>query len=370
MSRLDTPRSDGGFYPRVFGLATAGLLAYAVFRILRPFLGSLLWAVLLAFLLFPLNRRLRRAFGGRRGGAALALTLGVTLLVLLPAAGLTVAFATQATELVARLQAAAGRYDIVGASDLLRLPVLDRATAWVGRLVPVTPEQVDGWIVDASKTLLQTLVSVSGAVFTGALSVMVGLVLTLFLLFFFLRDGEEMARRLLLLVPLAEERKASLTRHLAAVTQAVVLGALLTSVVQGALVGIAFLFVGLPSPVVFGVLAAVASLLPLVGTALVWGPGAIALAVQGRWTAAVVLVAWGAVVVAGADNVVRPLMITGRAQVSTLTVFLGLMGGLGAFGPIGMFLGPVVLALVVALLRFAEESRAGESPVQPPEPGP
>jgi predicted PurR-regulated permease PerM len=213
-------------------------------------------------------------------------------------------------------------------------------------------------------------VSVSGAVFTGALSVMVCLVLTLFLLFFFLRDGEEMARRLLLLVPLAEERKASLTRHLAAVTQAVVLGALLTSVVQGALVGIAFVFVDLPSPVVFGVLAAVASLLPLVGTALVWGPGAIALAVQGRWTAAVVLAAWGAVVVSGADNIVRPLMITGRAQVSTLTVFLGLMGGLGAFGPIGMFLGPVVLALVVALLRFAEESRAGESPIQPPESGP
>ena len=122
----------------------------------------------------------------------------------------------------------------------------------------------------------------SGSFFAGALRGFVDLVLTLFLFFFFLRDGEEMAQRLLLLIPLEAERKARLVEHLAAVTRAVVVGLLVTSIVQGTLVGIAFVIIGLPSPIVFGVLAAVVSLLPLVGTALVWAPAALALAMQGR----------------------------------------------------------------------------------------
>jgi predicted PurR-regulated permease PerM len=128
-------------------------------------------------------------------------------------------------------------------------------------------------------------------------------------------------------------------------------------VVQGALVGVAFALVGLPSPVVFGVLAMLAALVPLFGTALIWVPAAGVLAAQRRWGAAIFMAAWGVFVVAGSDNVVRPMFISGRAQISTLPVFLGLAGGLSAFGPIGMVLGPVIVALVLALLRFAEESR-------------
>ena len=96
--------------------------------------------------------------------------------------------------------------------------------------------------------------------------------------------------------------------------------------------------------------------MPLIGTALVWVPGAGALAVQGRWGAALFVAVWGVAVVSAADNFIRPLLISGRAQISTLPVLLGLLGGIGAFGPIGMFLGPLVIALVQALLRFAEES--------------
>ncbi len=350
--------TDSHFYPRVFALVTAGLLGLALFNILQPFIGSLLWATLIAFLLSPVNQRLRRALRGRGGAAAILLTLAVTLLVLIPSALLTVVFARQATDLLARLQQAVARYQIVKASDLLRIPILDRLIQWIGRLVPVTADQVRDWIVDGGKSLVQTLVSFSGSFFAGALGALVNFVLMLFLLFFFLRDGEEMAQRLLALIPLRAERKAHLVEHLAGVTQAVVLGVLLTAVVQGTLVGISFALVRLPSPVVFGALAAGTSLLPLVGTALVWVPAAGVLALQGRGVAAIFLVAWGAVVVSSADNFLRPLFISGRAQISTLPVFLGLVGGISVFGPIGMFLGPVVIALALALLRFAEESRA------------
>ena len=143
-------------------------------------------------------------------------------------------------------------------------------------------------------------------------------------------------------------------------TRAVVFGSLLTALVQGTLVGLGFKLAGLPSPVVFGGVAAVASLVPLAGSAIVWVPAVMVLLFQGRWGAAVFLVLWCAILVSSADNLIRPLFISGRAQITTLPVFIGLTGGVSAFGPIGIVLGPVIIALTLALLRFAEESRASE----------
>ncbi len=355
-------QTDGSFYPRVFALAVAGLLAFALFRILQPFIGSILWGLLLAFLLFPVNVKLRRALGGRRSAAAIVLTLAVILLLVGPAVLLAVAFARQTSDLVGQVQRAAVQYWIARPSDLLRAPILDRIIRWIKALVPVTADQIQGGMLEGAKSLLQLLASIGGSFFVGALGAAVGVAMTLLLLFFFLRDGEGMAQRVLLLIPLDAERKARLVEHLAAVTRAVLLGALLTATVQGTLVGIAFALVRLPSPLVFGALGAVASLVPLVGASLVWVPAAVVLGVQGRWAAGLFLAVWGLAVVTSADNLIRPRFIAGRAQISTLPVLLGLVGGVAAFGPIGMVLGPVVIALVLALLRFAEESQQQVSP--------
>jgi predicted PurR-regulated permease PerM len=156
---------------------------------------------------------------------------------------------------------------------------------------------------------------------------------------------------------MSSDRKANLVGQVSAVTRAVALGTLLTALVQGTLVGLSFAFTGLSSPVVFGVLASLAALVPLVGSSLVWVPAAIMLVVEGRVGAAAFLTFWGMVVVSLVDNIVRPLVVTGRAQISTLPVLLGLMGGLVTFGAIGIVLGPVVIALALALLRFVEEER-------------
>jgi predicted PurR-regulated permease PerM len=351
---------EGRFYPRVFGLVAAALLAIALFEILRPFIGPMLWSVLLALLLFPLNQALRRALGGRPAAAAALLTLGVILLLVGPALFLAVAFTRQAADLFGRLQTVAGQLETIRLSDLLRLPVVERIVGWAGSMAPISAEQTEAWFVSAAKTLVGALVSMSGAFVVGALGTLVAAVVTLFLLFFFLRDGEEMVAALRSLIPLDAERQAHLLGHLAAVTRAVVFGSLLTAFVQGMLVGLAFAVVRLPSPVVFGALAMLAALVPLFGTALVWVPAAGVLASQGRWGAATFVMAWGVVAVSGADNLIRPLFISGRAQISTLPVFLGLAGGIGAFGPIGMVLGPVIVALALALLRFAGEWRSHE----------
>jgi predicted PurR-regulated permease PerM len=362
------PSVGDSFYPRVFALITTGLLALILLRILQPFTGAILWSLLLAFLLQPAQRALTRALGGRPGTSALLLTLAGIALILIPVASLAVVFARQAGELVGRLQGMADRYHVTRMSDLLDVPILSRAIDWVASIAPVTGEQIQGWVIEGSRTLLAVLVAASGSLFAGALGVVVSGILTLFLLFFFLRDGEEMARRLTRLIPLPPERKALLADHLSGVARAVAFGALLTALVQGTLVGIAFAIVGLPSPVVFGVLAAVAALLPLIGTALIWAPAAGVLVLQGRGGAAIFLVIWGLAVVSSVDNFLRPLLISGRAQISTLPVFLGLLGGIGAFGPIGIVLGPVVVALALALLRFAEESASEAEWAKPPQP--
>jgi predicted PurR-regulated permease PerM len=358
----DPPSRFDAFYSRVFALVAVGLLSLALVRIVYPFAGPILWGLLLAFMLAPVNQALVGALGGRAGLAALLLTIASVLLILLPAVLLGVAFANQAGELVARIQGLAERHHIAGLGDVLRIPMLDRAIQGLGAHVPLSADRIQSWLVEGGQGLLRTLVLASGVIFAGALGAVVQFVLTLFLLFFFLRDGEDLVRRAVRLIPMDPGRKAMLLGHVGAVTHAVVLGTLLTAVAQGVLMGIGFALVGLPSPVVFGVLTAIASLVPLVGTALVWVPAVAVLFAQGRMGAAIFLAIWSIVLVGMADNVLRPLVVSGRAQIATLPIFLGLMGGLSAFGAIGIVLGPAIVALSIALLRYAEESRAAEDP--------
>jgi len=348
----------GRFYARVFALVAAALLALLLLNILKPFFESILWAGLLAFLLTPVDDFLARRLGGRPALAALLLTLAGALFVLIPAVVTAVIFAGQATALIGRLRELADRYRITHATDVFQVPAFDQLFTWIGKFVPVPPEQIQAWALDGGQALLALLVASSGAFFAGVLGVVVDVGLTLFLLFFFLRDGREMLTRTLVLVPMTAERKADLVGHLSAVIRAVALGTLFTAVVQGTLVGVSFAFTGLPSPVVFGVLAMLAALVPLVGSSLVWFPAAIVLVAHNRVGAALFLAFWGLVVVSLVDNIVRPLVVSGRAQISTLPVLLGLVGGLATFGAIGIILGPVVIALALALFRFAEEEQS------------
>jgi predicted PurR-regulated permease PerM len=135
-----------------------------------------------------------------------------------------------------------------------------------------------------------------------------------------------------------------------------VFGTSVTALLQGVLIAIAFAIVGLPTPVVFGVLAALFSLLPVGGSAFVWIPAAVWLLVERHWGSGIFLLAWG-LLLGGLDSVLRPLLISGRARISALAVFVGVLGGIPAFGAIGFIAGPVVLSLVLALMEFAEESR-------------
>lgn len=343
------------FYRRVVGLAVAVLLGVLLYRIVRPFLAPLAWAVFLAFLLHPVQQRMRARLGGRENATALVLTLLTLVLFVGPLSVLGGVFAAQARVLVVQAQAWAQRLRIDSFSDLATLPFAQRALGWVEQNVAVSADQLRQWIAAGAQRMLEPLAAMGGQMFLGALGTVASFTVMLFVLFFVLRDGERMADATLRLVPLDEARKTRLLHHMQSVTRAVVFGTVATALLQGLLVGVGFAIAGLPSPVVFAVIAAVLSVVPFGGTALVWGPAAIWLFVDQQVGYGIFLSMWGAAVVGLADNFVKPLLISGRAEVPTLAVFIGVLGGLAAFGLVGLFLGPLVIALAIALLRFADE---------------
>jgi predicted PurR-regulated permease PerM len=343
------------FYARVFALIVTAALGYALLLIFSPFLNSMAWAAFLAFLLNPLNLQLRRRFRGRASAAGL-LTLLAPIIILLPLSALSIEFVAQISGLLRRLQRSAAQLDIKTFSDLEHFPWIARTNDWLQTRVGISAEQVQSWLVSGTQDILQRAAGWSGSIFLGALSSVLTFAIMLFLLFFFLRDGDSMLARARRLIPLDEARKDRLFHRLSGVTRAIVIGTSLTALMQGVLLGLGFVIAGLPSPVVFGVLAALLSMLPVGGAAFVWIPAVLVLFFQGHWGFAVFLLAWG-LMIGGLDNVLRPVLISGRARISALAVFVGVLGGIPAFGAIGVIAGPVLLSLALALIEFAEEGR-------------
>ena len=346
--------SDRTFYARTFAVVAAALIAYLLFLVLSPLAQPIAWSLFIAFLLHPLHRWLTRKLRGRAAISAAILTVFTVLMVLGPLGALGAAFAAQLTELARWAQEFAVEHRPANFAELADVPLVGPALAWVQQTTGVTLAQIQAWAVEAAQAILKALAGLGRAAFLGALGTVIGFALMMFILFFAIRDSEGVFRALRELVPLEEKEKTRLFGHLASVTRALVYGTGVTAIVQGTLIGLGFAAVGLPSPVVFGVLAALAALIPLAGTPVVWVPAVIVLAAQGRWTAALIIVVWGGFVTT-IDNFLRPWLVSGRAEIGALTVFVGVLGGIAAFGPIGIILGPLVLALAIALIRFSLE---------------
>ncbi len=350
--------TDSQFYARTFALLAILGVAYLLYLVLAPFFAPIAWAFFLGFLLHPTHAWIVRRTGRPTASAAL-LTAGTLVVLVGPLTGLGAAFAAQVADLLAYAQRFAAEHRPPSPGQFADIPFVGRALAWLDENVGVSLAQVQAWLVEAARTVLGSLGSLGRRAFLGALGTVVGFLMMLFILFFAIRDGRAMFAALRELVPMPREDKARLFGHLGSVLRAMVYGTGVTALAQGALIAIGFALVGLPSPIVFGVLAALLALVPMAGTPVVWVPAVVALAVQQRYYAAAFMLVWGGFVVT-IDNFLRPWLVSGRAEVSTLTVFIGVLGGVAAFGPLGIFLGPLVLALGIALVDFALEGRAGD----------
>jgi predicted PurR-regulated permease PerM len=344
------------FYRRCFAIGTVLILGYLLLQFLQPFFAPLGWAAILAFLLYPLHERLTKRLKGREGYSAGILTALTPFLIIAPISAFGVIFAQQVAHLVEFMRERRVSYPSV-LQQVESYPIVGRALAWLSTEVSVTAEQIQEWAVSGAQTLLKSIATAGGNFALGVVGTLVGFFLMMFLLFFLLRDGRAMLAHLMRLVPLEADRRTKLQEFLADVSRAVIFGHALTAIIQGTLVGIGFAIAGLPSPVVFGVLGGIAAFIPAAGTGLVLVPAVIYLAIAGRWGSAIFLGVW-AIGVGFSDNFLRPYLTRQRAEVATLTVFVGVIGGVSAFGFIGSLIGPVVVALIVALLQFAERQMA------------
>jgi len=344
------------FYQRLLGAAGLVIVAFLVYRIIEPFLGPIAWALFLGFLLQPAQETLTRFLRGRDSISAFALTMGVLVLFLGPLTALAVTFARQAADLAGRLQGWLAGQRNASLEHIADVPIIGRLLQWLDQNLEISKTHIQTWVVEGSKSLFQELASYGGIAFMGAVGTVLAFTVMLFILFFIIRDGRAIARTGSALVPLPADRREALAKRLDSVTRAVVRGTVLTSIVQGLLLGIGFALVGMPAPVVFGVLAAVLSVVPFGGTALVWVPALATLLIQGSYGQAIGILVIG-VIVSSVDNFLKPFLISGRSPLPTVAVFIGVLGGLAAFGLIGLFVGPVVIALVLALLEFAREKK-------------
>jgi len=342
-------------------VASGAVLAYLLWRVFAPFLAPIAWAAVLAILLMPAYRRLR--FRLRRPNlAALVATFLTILLVVLPGVLVGVALVRQGMKLYATASQFVSTHRVASAADVFRIPVFHRTIGRISEIVPVSSADIQVWMQTGLKAAAGRAAEFASSLAIGFLGMVASFFIMIFTLFFFFRDGEDLGRRVAAAVPLEPGKTALLTARLGSVLHAVMLGTILTAILQGALGAIGFAVFGLPSPVVFGAVMAVLSLLPVGGTALVWVPAAAILAAQGAWGRGVGLFVWGVVIVGLADNWFKPMIISGRSEMNTLPVFFGVMGGLAAFGFLGLFVGPLVVSLGIAVLDTAAAAGKAAAP--------
>jgi predicted PurR-regulated permease PerM len=353
----DSEARDRRALRRWFSIGMVILALWAVWRILSPLFTPIAWAAVLAFLLYPLQRQISRRLGNRRAAAAGVLTGLTPVAIFVPLTLIGIAFAHQVTELAAALQQNRDVFALARWLDPTQHPTIARWAGWAAERFDFQIADLPGYVHEAAQKWAGTLARSSGALFLNTAGIVLQFFLMLFILFFMLRDGALWFERLSRMLPLAAGKREALFTRLGKVLRAVVYGCGLTALAQGTLVCIGFAIAGLSGPIVFGVLASVVALLPFGGAALIWVPAVLYLLATGSIGWAIFMLVWGGVV-SVSDNFIRPVIISRYTPVPTLLVFLGVIGGVAAFGLLGFVLGPVILVLATELLRYAEGSIA------------
>jgi predicted PurR-regulated permease PerM len=337
-----------------FFFAAFLFLLYQLYAVFSGFLAPIVWAAILAMLFFPLYTTVRRWCGGRDTLAALLLTFLVAACIVLPTISLSSVITREAASLYQRFSEYVSSGELNATIDRLRA---SRPGRWLSRL--------QGYEIDWSGVARSSMDTASAAVVSQVTSVarnvavfLLDFTIMLFTLFFLFRDGERLYRGLRDVIPMDPAHKDAIFSVLYQTLSAVTQGMVATALAQGVLTWVALWALGLPYTAFLGVLAGFLSLIPFVGAAGVWVPCTAYLAATGDLVRAAILLVYGSVVISLADNVLRPLLIGGQTRLPTLFLFFGILGGVQVYGVLGLFLGPVLLAIVVAFVRIYQEQFA------------
>jgi len=345
----------------VLGLLLGGLLVLT-YAVVQPFVVPIAWAIILAYTTWPLLVQIRRGFGGRRTLAAAAMTALLTAAFVLPTLWLGMLLKTEMANAYAAMAAllAQGPYRLPDA--LAGIPVLG---TWLQGLLDqftgdpgAIREQLAHWVETRAAESLKII----GGLGRNAAK----LGFALITVFFLYRDGERvLAQAELVLHRFLGERVDPYLSAVGNMTMAVVWGLVATAVAQGIVAGVGYWWFGLDAPVLLGAITAIVALIPF-GTPFVWGSAGAWLIANGQTVDGIGLLLWGTLVVSWVDNLVRPMVISNATRIPFLLVMFGVLGGLAAFGLVGLFVGPVVLAVLMAVWReWIGESLASGAPAEP-----
>ncbi len=320
-------------------VATA-LGIYLCYRLALPFLPALVWALTLAILFTPLHRWLEAKLKRANLAAAVAV-LVVGLIVAVPATFLgqrLILESAKGADII-KTKVESGEWRRVIEAQPRLAPLAD----WIERQVdlPGTVRSVATWLTNTA-----------GAIVKGSLVQVIGFCLTFYLLFYFLRDRRLALLSLRSLSPLSEAEMNRLFLRVEDTVFATVYGTLAVSAIQGLLGGLMFWGLGLPAPLLWGMVMAVLAVVPVLGAFIVWVPAAGFLALEGSWGKALILTLWGGVIVGGIDNLLLPILVGNRLKLHTILAFLSVVGGLMVFGTSGLILGPLALTITSVLLEI------------------
>jgi predicted PurR-regulated permease PerM len=324
------------------------LLLYLAFRIVEPFLVPLAWSAVLAIFFYPVHERIGRWLQPNR--AALVSTAGVTVLLIAPALVVLVYTTREAINATSQLQNAL--------MDPERaLP--SHAVAWIRQQLPHAWQSADFSepLRQGAEKIGTFLASRLAGLVKNLFTFFVDLFIVIFALFFMFRDGEGIVRGVSHLAPFDEAIQEDMLRESRDLIFASVAVALVIAGLQGALGGVAFAVGGISSPIFWAALIAFFSLVPVVGSALIWAPAALYLAFSGHWGKGLAIVAICGGVAGVADNLVRPLLLRNRTHLNELLLFLGVLGGLEVFGLLGLVIGPTIVAAAMGVFRVYAEHR-------------
>jgi predicted PurR-regulated permease PerM len=309
--------------------------------VLGPFLVPLAWAAVFAMLFHNMQVRLAARTGRNR--AALVLTLLTAVLIVVPGVTFVAVLAREAAQLADYLQ----QSSVMAPQQIERVWEVVRAKSPIA--LPGDPMQLLG---EGVRRVLTFLAPRAGAIVADVFATVGTLVAMLFALFFLVRDGDIIGRELRNLLPLPRSQCDRLMRGIRDLVIASVGAGVLVALAQGTIGGVAFWALGLGAPVFWGVVMAFCSLIPVVGATLVWVPATLWLLLAGSIGKGIAMAVIGVLGISMADNVLRPLLLSGTTQVNGLLIFFGLLGGVAAFGFIGLVLGPIILVVTVNLLRM------------------
>lgn len=317
------------------------LIIYLVYRVFQPFLVALGWAAVIAVFFHPLYARAELRWGRNR--AAALVTIGVTLVLIVPALLLMTAFLQEG------LGAARGIQQAFAGGQV---PWVDRAARWLQQRAPEHAyADLPALAREGTERLAGFLASRIGSVLRNLAVFAFNLVVTLFATYFLFRDGRAIVGALRRVLPFEEGQRERIILQARDLISASVTSGFVVAGVQGLLGGLAFALLGLAAPVFWGVMMGFFSLLPLIGAWVIYVPAALWLFLSGEALRGIILVAIGIGIVSTVDNFLRPALITGQARLHGLLVFISLLGGVVAFGMIGLVLGPIVVATAQSILE-------------------